>query len=64
MRAAMDDLGAATKYLDDAVLMARNAATLLERISEPLAEDSLTAARLLDETRHRTRRAQDALESV
>lgn len=64
MRSVVEDLEAASKYLDDAECMAGNAAVLLERVSGSLAEDAQIAARLLDELRGRSRKALGALESV
>lgn len=64
MRAVTEDLGAAVKWLDDAEQMARNATVVLERVSDSLADEAQAAAKLLEDTLARSRKALDALERV
>lgn len=60
----VDELGGASKYLEDAVHASKNAAALLERVSDSMADDVRSAIASLDEVRSRSRRALDTLESL
>lgn len=60
----VDELGGASKYLEDAVHASKNAAVLLERISESMGADVRSAMAALDEVRNRTRRVLDTLGSL
>jgi hypothetical protein len=60
----VDELGEASKYLEDAVHASKNAAALLERVSDSMADDVRSAMGSLDEVRSRSRRALDTLESL
>lgn len=62
MKAVTEDLASAVKWLDDAEQQARNASTVLERVSDSLADEAHAAAKLLDDTLARSRKALDALE--
>lgn len=60
----VDELGGASKYLEDAVHASKNAAVLLERVSHSMGDEVRSALAALDEVRNRTRRALDTLESL
>ena len=64
MRSVVEDLEAASKYLDDAECMTGNASVLLERVSGSLAEDAQIATKLIEELRERSRKVLGALENV
>lgn len=64
MASLAEDLEHAAKYLDDASVMARNAAVLLERVSPQLAEETLIAVTVQEESRERVRSLLRTLESV
>lgn len=63
MASLTDDLQHSAKLLDDAELMTRNAATLLNRVSGSLAEDVMIAARILEESQDHVHRTLTNLDS-
>ena len=64
MAGVIDDLGASSRFLDDAHHATRNAVVLLDRISPHLTEDALQALQILEELLSRVRNAASTLESM